>query len=152
MRFLIGICEAGLIPGSIFLLSAYYPRYELQWRVNMLMVGNAISSAVGGLLALGISNIHASNGYKGWRWIFIIEGCMTVGVTVAAFPFMRNWPESQTWLSNDERAVLQERIRSDGMVGKMDRLDSRALKRILLDWKIWVCASMFICSIVAVYR
>ena len=68
MRFFVGLFEAGLIPGSVLLLSHYYPRYELQWRLNMLMVGNAISSAFGGLLALAIADIHSSNGYKSWRW------------------------------------------------------------------------------------
>lgn len=34
----------------------------------MLIVSNALSNALGGLLALGIANIHSSNGYNGWRW------------------------------------------------------------------------------------
>lgn len=70
MRFFVGIFETGLIPGSVLLLSQYYPRYELQWRLNMLMVGNAISSAFDGLLALAIAiaDVHSCSGYKSWRW------------------------------------------------------------------------------------
>lgn len=49
MRFMIGLFEAGLVPGSIFLLSAYYARFDLQWRLNMLLVGNAVASAFGGV-------------------------------------------------------------------------------------------------------
>jgi hypothetical protein len=91
MRFFIGVCEAGLILdmtmlqtdlcmkfdrslGSVYLLAQYYRRYELQWRLSMLMVGNAISTAFGGHLALAIAGIKSSNGYHPWRWILIIEG------------------------------------------------------------------------------
>lgn len=49
MRFMIGLFEAGLVPGSIFLLSAYYARFDLQWRLNMLLVGNGVASAFGGV-------------------------------------------------------------------------------------------------------
>ena len=75
----------------------------------MLMVGNAVSTAFGGLLALAIAGIKSSNGYHPWRWIFIIEGCITVGITLLVFPFMSNWPHTAKWLSADEKAVLADR-------------------------------------------
>ncbi|OAQ97104.1 hypothetical protein LLEC1_04367 [Akanthomyces lecanii] len=131
MRFFIGVLEAGLIPGSIFLLSAYYPRYELQWRLSMLHVGNALSNAFGGLLAYGVASIHASNGYSGWRWIFIIEGLMTI---VAS-----------------ERAVLEGRIREDGIIGRMDVLDRKAMLRCATDWKVYLSALIIVGNISSVY-
>ena len=104
----------------------------------MLMVGNALSTAFGGLLALAAAGIKTSNHWSGWRWIFVIEGCMTVGVTLIAYPFMSDWPETAKWLSVEEKAILSDRIRKEGMIGKMDNLDSDTIKRILFDWKIYV--------------
>ena len=75
----------------------------------MLMVGNALSTAFGGLLALAIANIKSSNGYKPWRWIFIIEGCMTFGVTFVAYFFLSDWPSTCKWLSQEERDILADR-------------------------------------------
>ena len=63
---------------------------------------------------------------------------MSAGVAIVAYPFMSNWPETAKWLSNEERQVLADRIRQDGMLGRMDTLDTKAIKRIVLDWKIWV--------------
>lgn len=77
----------------------------------MLMVGNGVSTAFGGFLALAIAGIHSSNGYHPWRWIFIIEGCMTAGVTIIVFPFLPNWPATARWLTDEERAVLAEKSR-----------------------------------------
>lgn len=138
MRFFIGIMEAGLIPGSCLLLAAYYPRYEMQWRLNMLMVGNAVSSAFGGLIALGVSAIHAPNGYNGWRWIFIIEGTVTSIISAMVYFFMSDWPETASWLTDDEKRTLAERIRVEGIIGRMDKLDRRAFIRCIKDWKIWI--------------
>ncbi|KAJ3483425.1 hypothetical protein NLG97_g7312 [Lecanicillium saksenae] len=151
MRFFIGILEAGLIPGSIFLLSAYYPRYELQWRLSMLHVGNAVSNAFGGLLAYGVASIHSSNGYSGWRWIFIIEGTITIVVTCICWPLMTNWPASAKWLKASERAVLESRIRDDGIIGRMDVLNKKAFIRCATDWKVYLSALIIVGNISSVY-
>ncbi|KFY29735.1 hypothetical protein V494_08501 [Pseudogymnoascus sp. VKM F-4513 (FW-928)] len=151
MRFIIGILEAGLIPGSIFLLSAYYPRYELQWRVSMLHVGNATSNAFGGLLAYAVASIHSSNGWHGWRWIFVIEGLITIAVTLACWPFMNDWPATAKWLKPNEKAILDERIRADGIIGRMDVLDRKAIIRCLTDWKIYLSSFIIVGIISSVY-
>jgi MFS family permease len=75
----------------------------------MLMVGNALSTAFGGLLALAIAGIKSSNGYHSWRWIFIIEGCMTTGVTIIAYLFLPDWPETAKWLTSEEKDVLAQK-------------------------------------------
>ncbi|KAL6884470.1 major facilitator superfamily domain-containing protein [Trichoderma evansii] len=151
IRLVIGILEAGLIPGSIFLLSAYYPRYELQWRVSMLHVGNAVSNAFGGLLAFAVASIHSSNGWNGWRWIFVIEGLITIVLTLVCWPFINNWPATAKWLKPYEKAVLEERIRADGIIGRMDVLDRNAVIRCITDWKVYLSAFIIIGIISSVY-
>lgn len=108
LRFFVGALEAGLIPGSVYLLAQYYPRYELQRRVSMLMVSNALSTAFGGLLGFSIADISSDNGYSPWRWLFIIEGCMTAGATILAFPFLPNWPSETTWLTPQEKQAIAD--------------------------------------------
>lgn len=104
----------------------------------MLHVGNALSNALGGLLAYAVAGIKAENGWKGWRWIFVIEGVLTVVVTLGCWPFMSNWMAEAKWLSAREKGVLRERIRGEGIVGRMDVLDRRAVVRCLKDWKVYV--------------
>lgn len=78
----------------------------MQWRMSMLMVSNALSIAFGGLLALAIAGIKTNNGYKPWRWVFIIEGCFTAGVTILAYLFMSDWPSTVKWLTPAEKEIL----------------------------------------------
>lgn len=138
MHFVVGLLEAGLITGSIYLLSAYYPRYELQWRLSLLHVGNATSNAFGGLLAYAVANVDSSNAWKVWRWIFVIEGVITVAVTLACWPFINDWPATAKWLNAGERAYLERRIRQDGIIGRMDVLNKASAIRCLTGWKIYI--------------
>lgn len=72
MRVFVGTFEGGLIPGTVFLLSAYYPRFELGWRLGVLVCSTALASAFGGLLAYAKAGMAGTGGYLGWRWILII--------------------------------------------------------------------------------
>lgn len=112
LRFFVGALEAGLIPGSVYLLAQYYPRYELQWRVSMLMVSNALSNAFGGLLGFAIAGIESDNGYSPWRWLFIIEGCVTAGAAVLVFRFLPDWPAAARWLTDGEKQVIADESKS----------------------------------------
>lgn len=138
MRVLVGISQAGLIPGTIFLLSAYYPRFQLQWRLSILMCAFALASAVGGLLAYAIAGISGADGFLGWRWIFIIEGLVTVAIGLFGLFTIPNWPDKATFLTNEERNLLQTRVSEGTSQASMDRLDAKAVKRSLRDWKIWL--------------
>jgi len=88
----------------------------------MLMVGNAVATAFGGLLAFSIAGIKSSNGYQPWRWIFIIEGCITAGVTLFVYPFMSDWPRTSKWLSDSERAILSDKSKSTFVLHEIGRL------------------------------
>lgn len=49
MRVLLGFFEAGLFPGCIYLISMYYKRYELQWRMTLFFTASIIAGAFGGV-------------------------------------------------------------------------------------------------------
>lgn len=77
-------------------------------------------------------------GYSGWRWIFIIEGLITVVAAACGKYFIVDWPENAKFLSADERQLLSRRLQRDVPEAKMDRLDTKAKRRILCDWKIYI--------------
>lgn len=72
LRLLIGIFEAGLFPGCLYLISSWYRRYELQWRFNLFFSASILAGGFGGLLAYAIAHMAGVGGYNGWSWIFIL--------------------------------------------------------------------------------
>ncbi|KAF2096543.1 MFS general substrate transporter [Rhizodiscina lignyota] len=142
-RFLVGLFEAGFFPGCVYLISMYYKRYELQWRLSLFFSASILAGAFGGLLAYAIAHMSGVANYGGWRWIFIIEGLATVVIAVAAKFVIVDWPETAKFLTEDERELLLARLAADQGEAKMNRLDKMAAKRAFKDWKIYCAVFMY---------
>lgn len=73
LRVILGIFEAGFYPGCVYLLSTWYPRYELQKRNAGFYLIGSMASAFGGILAYGLMQLNGRAHLSGWRWIFIVS-------------------------------------------------------------------------------
>lgn len=151
-RIFLGITEAGLFPGVAFYLSMWYTRYEYQWRFSLFFSAVAIAGAFSGLLAYGISFMDGVGGQEGWRWIFILEGIATVLVAVLAFFTVYDFPETASFLSDDEKAFVVWRLKFQGQkaesdegghVAQSEKLSWLDVKAAFLDWQVWVGVVMF---------
>lgn len=67
----------------------------------------------GGLLASAIAKMSGVQGYSSWRWIFILEGIVTILLGIAAFFFASDFPEHSRWLTEEERAFVIARSGAD---------------------------------------
>ncbi|KAF2008908.1 pantothenate transporter liz1 [Aaosphaeria arxii CBS 175.79] len=142
-RFFLGFIEAAYFPGCLFYLSSWYTRKELGFRTAVLYSGSLISGAFGGLVTAGItSNMDNIHGLRAWRWVFILEGIITVIIAVSAFWVLPNFPRTTTWLSEEERQLaayrLIEDVGEDDWQSSEDQSFFNGLKLALLDIKTWV--------------
>ena len=70
-------------PGCLYYLSAWYTRKELVKRTALLYSGSLLSGAFSGLIAAGITNnLNGARGLSAWRWLFIVEGTITVSALI----------------------------------------------------------------------
>jgi MFS family permease len=49
LRVLLGLFEAGLVPGVIYVSSMYYRRFEYQKRLSVMFVATSMGGAIGGV-------------------------------------------------------------------------------------------------------
>lgn len=70
-RLLLGLAEAGYIPGAVYTLSTWYTRKELAQRVAIFFFGMFGGNALSPLLASGILLLDGRRGIKGWQWLFL---------------------------------------------------------------------------------
>ncbi|EUC30205.1 hypothetical protein COCVIDRAFT_36449 [Bipolaris victoriae FI3] len=137
-RFFLGIAEAGLFPGVNYYLSCWYKRQELGFRAALFFSAAALAGSFGGLLAAAITEMDGVAGYEGWRWIFIIEGLMTVFVGVFCWWMVFNFPDTASFLSPDEKLRAVRRLKLDGQArAKVGGIDRRDVIAALKDWKTW---------------
>lgn len=96
-------------------------------------------------MAYALVHMQGLANYAGWRWIFIIEGLLSMIVAIPAKFFLADWPHQARFLTPEERQIVLQRTIGDvGGGARMDRLDATAWKRILTDWKLYVASLIYI--------
>lgn len=141
-RFLLCFVEAAFLPSALLILSKWYTRKELTTRNAILFCGNLISNAFSSLIAAGVlSNMRNVQGHSGWRWLFWIEGAITMAIAFFDVFILPDLPSNTRGFTEEERLVAQLRLLED--VGEAD-IDSDAqspftgLIMVLKDQKIYI--------------
>jgi len=143
-RFLMGIFEATLPAGAALLVAEYYTRKQASLRYAMFFTFGVLGPCVSGLLAYGIRNMNGIQGKEGWRWIFILEGIITIVISFLVFLLVPDFPESSKILTSAEREHLLEVLRLDKGNQKIDIKGTNWLK-VICDYKILFPTLMFFC-------
>ncbi|ORY66158.1 major facilitator superfamily domain-containing protein [Pseudomassariella vexata] len=119
IRFFLGFIEAAFLPGALLLLSKWYTRKELTTRNAILFCGNLISNAFSALIGAGVlSNMQGVLGHSAWRWLFWIEGTITMTVAISAAFILPDLPHNSRGFTAEELEVAQLRMIED--VGEAD--------------------------------
>ncbi|CDS09124.1 hypothetical protein LRAMOSA10484 [Lichtheimia ramosa] len=107
LRICLGAMQSVFQPGMIYLLGTWYTQVEVSKRVNAFRSAMNVASAIGGLIAGGINQTIADRGgLRGWQWIFVVEGLISVVVGLAGYFMVPNYPHQVTsWISENERLI-----------------------------------------------
>ncbi|KAG2143398.1 MFS general substrate transporter [Suillus bovinus] len=154
-RFFLGFVEAAFFPGAIFLISKWYKRTEIGLRLAILYCGNMISNAFGALMASGIlANMDGVRAQAAWRWLFYIEGALTVAVAIMAVFVLPDFPTTTKWLTDDERRLALKRMEEDAGVGDQSETEhgrrGHGFFLAIADWKVWWFVILSIAQVTAV--
>lgn len=141
VRFFLGFVEAPFFPGAVFLMSSWYTRAELTRRVAWFYSGNALANMFGGILGAAIlGNLDGDLGLAGWRWLFIIEGTVTIGIAIIAGSVLPDYPATTRWLSEEEKAFAAWRLMVD--INEEDDAHAKSirdgLKLALRDYRLYL--------------
>ncbi|KAF5266720.1 hypothetical protein FOXYS1_2419 [Fusarium oxysporum] len=141
-RFFLGCIEAGLFPGAIYLLTCWYTKKEIGKRFCIFYTSGCIAPALGGIMAGAIvKGLKGVRGIPGWRWLFIVEGALTVFCGFGLYFLLPDYPRDARYFSPDQRRLAQIRILVDRQVSvdsTTRRMTSwQAFKAVVADGKAW---------------
>ncbi|KAL4949638.1 major facilitator superfamily domain-containing protein [Aspergillus filifer] len=142
-RIAMGILEAGFAPGVLLVISSWYKKSEQSKRFAVYISAAILSGAFGGLIAGGIvSGLDGAHGIAGWRWLFIVEGAATAGVSIIASFLLLDFPSATKRLTEAERELAMARMASESMLVETHDgpalTHGQALKASLSSWKTWL--------------
>ncbi|KAL4950728.1 major facilitator superfamily domain-containing protein [Aspergillus filifer] len=147
-RSLLGMLEGGFIPDIVLWLSYFYTSRELPTRLSLFWTTLSVTEILGSFLAFGVLHMRGALGWGGWRWLFLIEGLITLVVGIASFFKMpasavetKTWFRPKGWFSEREVKIVVNRVlRDDPSKGDMHNRQAITLRRLwdsLSDYDLW---------------
>ncbi|PQE08513.1 nicotinamide mononucleotide permease protein [Rutstroemia sp. NJR-2017a BBW] len=170
-RFLLGLCESGFIPGTLWYLTKWYTKRELGKRTVLFFIGSYTANLLNGLIAYGLLRLRGRCGLAGWQWLFLIGSfilcsgrdilltssqdglaTLTVGITTL-FLLPRDPTRGNSIIklplstfTKRETDILLGRIVRDNPYNTDPRdahlSQFQIVVSVLTDWKVWMHCSM----------
>lgn len=114
IRFLLGVAEAGFLPGVLFYLTLWFPTYRRGRIIALFMIGLPLSSVIGGPLSGWImGHFDMRHGLHGWQWLFLLEGIPSVLLGVLTFWLLPNTYQQAKWLTPEEKQRIADDLARD---------------------------------------
>ena len=143
LRAILGAFEATLFPGAAYLIACWYPRKQMALRNAVFYVMSIVVSGLSAILAWGISQLNGRTGRAGWRWIFIIQGVLTIAIGLLGYLLITDFPDKAKFLSTEERKIVITRIERDRHDSVPDKLTMKKFITYITDPKLWLFGYFF---------
>ena len=150
LRFVLGVAEAGLLPGFALYATYWFPVKYRARAVAGYMIAAQLASVVAGPLSTAVMTYaDGALALHGWQWMFIVEGVPAVLLGAMLFGTLTDRPKHATWLTDRQRDWLVTRLRQEA--GAADEASGRGrLATVLRDGRVWRLAALFGCALVTI--
>ena len=113
IRFFQAMFEASTFVGTHYILGSWYTEKELGKRSGIFTASGLAGTMIGGFIQTGIhSSMDGLQGLSGWRWLFVIDGIITLPVALYGFLLFPDTPRNTKapYLSAEEKALAISRV------------------------------------------
>ncbi|MFZ6648312.1 MFS transporter [Undibacterium sp. TJN25] len=110
LRIIVGVTEAGFLPGMLLYMTYWFPP-AYRARANALfMIAMPVTAALGSAVSGYILGLDGMFGIKGWQWLFLLEGLPSAILGVVVYFYLNDTPQQASWLTPDEKLTLSKMI------------------------------------------
>jgi D-galactonate transporter len=150
VRFLLGVAEAGALPGFALYVTQWFPAsYRARAIAGYIIAGQVAAIFGSPLAAFLITMTDRGFGLHGWQWMFIIEGLPTILLGLAFLFLLTERPADARWLAPEQREWLQRKL--DEERAAAERVRRFRLADVVTDGRIWSLSILFGCALVGIY-
>jgi MFS family permease len=136
IRFILGVGEAGLYPGLLFVLTEWLPgRYRVRM-ITLLVLSTPVSIMLGSLVSQPILALDGLGGLAGWQWLFVLQALPTIALALVFFIALPDGPATASWLSGENRAWLVDQLARERQAREQVRRFS--VKDALTNPTVWL--------------
>ncbi|SMN17680.1 similar to Saccharomyces cerevisiae YIL166C Putative protein with similarity to the allantoate permease (Dal5p) subfamily of the major facilitator superfamily [Maudiozyma saulgeensis] len=145
-RALLGLLQGGFICDICLWMSYFFTSKELPFRLSLFYTANPLAAVWSSLLSFALLKIKTGGIMdQSWRWLFLIEGILTLFVGIYSFFGMppspaqtKSWYCKDGWYTESEEKIVVNRVlRDDPSKGDMHNREPvrpKELLEVLLDF------------------
>lgn len=148
IRAIVGIAEAGFMPGMLLYLTQWFPSSHRSRANAVFMLAMPVTAMFGSVVTGYILNLHDLHGFAGWQWVFILEGlpCIILGLIV--FAKLPNQPKDAKWLNDDEKALLTQALEQEhSQIANKVQPAEKTSNFVFLNSSVIRCALVYFCIV-----
>ena len=147
MRFLLGLAEAGFIPGAIYYMSQWFPaaRRSRAWSIFYIALASCglFGGVVSGMILRFMTDV---GGLRGWQWLILCEGIPTLLLGVYVFFRMDDSIAGAAWLTDDEKHHLQTVFANENR----DKIHT-GIGSLVISARMWALVAMYFMFTLGLY-
>jgi MFS family permease len=119
--------------GIVYFITIWYQYNERAVRIALVVAFCNLAGAFGGAIAYGVGHINGSAGLQGFRWLFIIEGIITIASAFLLIFFLPDYPARARWLSEADKRFAEDRLVERGGGYNRDHASKREVRETFLS-------------------
>lgn len=146
IRFFVGLVESIFYPAAHTILGSWYKPSELAKRACIFHATSAVAGMFSGYLQAGVySGLNGTGGLAGWRWLFVMDGVISVPIAIAGLWLIPDSPDITRafYLTKDHIALAKKRMADVGRAPR-GKLGRSAWKRIFGRWHVYLLVVLYI--------
>lgn len=138
IRLILGVAEAGLYPGLLFILTEWLPgRYRVRM-ITLLVLSTPVSIMLGSLISQPILRMDGYGGLAGWQWLFVLQALPTIALALIFYLTMPDSPATARWLTAENRQWLVDQLARERE--KREQVGRFSVKGALTNPTVWLIA------------
>lgn len=113
VRFFQGVIEASTYCGTLYIIGSWYKPLEIAKRTAIFTASGQAGGMFAGVMMTAIkSTMDGHAGLKGWQWVFIIDGIITLPIAIMGFLYFPDTPEltKAPYINAEEKQLALDRL------------------------------------------
>lgn len=147
IRFFVGLAESTFYPAIQYVIGSWYKGDELAKRACIFHTASAIGPMFSGFLQTGAYNgLNGVHGLAGWRWLFIIDGIITIPIALLGFIIMPDLPSNtkpSVFYTQEQIEMAQARMASIGRKPPSHFTRAKVIG-FFKTWHVWLLTPLYV--------
>lgn len=150
LRFLLGVAEAGFLPGAIFFLSLWVPARHRSYVLALFYLAQPLTNIIGAPVAALLLGADGAFGLAGWRVMFFGVSVPAIIIGAVAWYYLADKPADAKWLTPPERDWLAAELAEEDR--EKVKVHHHVLAgKVLLNGRVWMLALIYFGFVYGLY-